>query len=233
MSGRAALRAVLIAGPLLIAAAVVVLLSVGDRPLLGTNRVLPASYFAFVPPGGLACTGDPQLVPAGTGQIVVRTSTDESGSLGVALRRGGRTVARGTLGGPYSAGDTAVPLSAPVARATRAVVCVRNGGAKPLGLKGTPAGTAPGMRVDGKPTTAIFRIEYRGAERVSWWSRIGDVARRFAEGKASFVGSWTMWVALGLTVVAVLLGLFLLFGMPRRRAAWLCAVVAVLNALAW
>src|SRR4051794_41831992 len=100
MSGRAALRAVLIAGPLLIAAAVVVLLSVGDRPLLGTNRVLPASYFAFVPPGGLACTGDPQLVPAGTGQIVVRTSTDESGSLGVALRRGGGGGAgRGAGGG--------------------------------------------------------------------------------------------------------------------------------------
>ena len=119
-------------------------LSVGDRPLLGTNRVAPASFFAVVPPGGQACTGDAQVIPAGTGRLVVRTSTDESGSLGVSLVQGARTIASGRLAGPYDAGDTAVPLSAPVRRSLRALVCVRNGGSKPLGLSGSPAGMSPG-----------------------------------------------------------------------------------------
>ena len=87
--------------------------------------------------------------------------------------------------------------------------------------------------MNGTPVDALFRIEYRAADRESWWSRIGDIAGRFADGKASFVGSWTMWVALGFTLLAIGVGLFGLAGMPRRRAALLCALVAVLNALAW
>src|SRR5215211_2622345 len=73
---RAALRGVLIAGPLLILVGVLVLLSVGDKPLLGTNRVGPASFFAVVPPGGTVCTGGAERVPAGTGNVVVRRSEE-------------------------------------------------------------------------------------------------------------------------------------------------------------
>src|SRR5215212_8451208 len=222
---RGALRGVLIAGPLLILVGGLVVLSVGDKPLLGTNRVGPAGFFAVVPPGGTLCTGGAERVPAGTGAVVVRTSTSQAGPLSVVLRRGGRTVA-------YGSGDTGIPLASPVSRSGRAVVCLRNGGAKPLGLAGTPAATSPRVRIDGRPTDALIRIEYRAGARVGWWSRIGDVARRFADGKASWVGSWTMWLALGLSLVAIVLGLVALWRGPRR-AALLCALVAVLNALAW
>jgi len=231
-ASRGALRAALIAGPLLILVGVLVVLSVGDKPLLGTNRVGPAAFFAVVPPGGTLCTGGAERVPAGTGDVVVRTSTSQAGPLSVVLRRGGRTVAHGTRTDSYDSGDTAIPLASPVSRSGRAVVCVRNEGAKPLGLAGTPAGTSPRVRIDGRPTDALVRIEYRGAARVSWWSRIGDVARRFADGKASWVGSWTMWLALGLSLVAIVLGLVALWRGPRR-AALVCTLVAVLNALAW
>jgi Predicted membrane protein (DUF2142) len=229
---RGALRGVLIAGPLLILVGVLVVLSVGDKPLLGTNRVGPAGFFAVVPPGGTLCTGGAERVPAGTGAVVVRTSTSQAGPLSVVLRRGGRTVAHGTRTGAYGSGDTGIPLASLVSRSGRAVVCVRNGGAKPLGLAGTPAGTSPRVRIDGRPADALIRIEYRAGARVGWWSRIGDVARRFADGKASWVGSWTMWLALGLSLIAIVLGLVALWRGPRR-AALVCALVAVLNALAW
>src|SRR4051795_9755626 len=138
MPSRAALRAVLIAGPLLIAAGVVAVLSIGDRPLLGTNRVGPASFFAVVPPGAQACTGTPERIPAGTGVVVVRTSTSQAGPLDVTLVAGGRAVARGRRTGAYESGDTGIRLSAPVRTARRAIVCLRNGGPKPLGLYGSP-----------------------------------------------------------------------------------------------
>src|SRR5215212_401080 len=229
---RGALRGVLIAGPLLILVGVLVVLSVGDKPLLGTNRVGPAGFFAVVPPGGTLCTGGAERVPAATGAVVVRTSTSQAGPLSVVLRRGGRTVAHGTRTDAYGSGDTGIPLASPVSRSGRAVVCLRNGGPKPLGLAGTPAATSPTVRIDGRPTDALIRIEYRAGARVGWWSRIGDVARRFADGKASWVGSWTIWLALGLSLVAIVLGLVALWRGPRR-AALVCALVAVLNALAW
>src|SRR3954454_5206203 len=226
--GRRALRTVLVVGPLLVALGVVVVLTIGDRPLLGTNRVGPASFFAVVPPGGTACTGAAQQVPAGTGEVVVRTSTSQDGPLGVTIGDAGD----GVRTQPYESGDTAIPLASPLSRPARAVICVRNGGFKPLGLAGTPAGTRSKVRIDGRSVDALIRLEYRGAERVSWWSRIGDVARRFADGKASWVGSWTMWLALGLSLVAIVLGLVALWRGPRR-AALACALVAVLNALTW
>src|SRR5436190_2250186 len=158
VSSRRALRLVLLAGPVLILVGVLIVLSVGDKPLLGTNRVGPAGFFAVVRPGGTLCTGAAERVPAGAGEVVVRTSTSQA--------------------------------------------------------------------------DARIRIEVRAAERVSCWSRIGDVARRFADGKASWVGSWTMWLALGLSLVAIVLGLVALWRGPRR-AALVCALVAVLNALTW
>jgi Predicted membrane protein (DUF2142) len=230
---RPALRAVLIGGPLLIAVSVVVLMSIGDRPLLGTNRVTPASFFAVVPPGGQACTGAAEDIPAGTGLVVVRTDRAQQGPLGVTLVAGGRAFAGGARHA-YDAGDTDVRLGAPVRDARRAVVCVRNGGAEPLGLAGRPAGGKPEARVNGRPVDAQFRIEYRGANRVSWWSRAGRILDRFGDGKASFVGSWTLWLAVALVVVAIALAAFaLLDRLPPRRAALACALVAVLSALAW
>src|SRR5215216_4418644 len=107
---RAALRGVLIAGPLLILVGVLVLLSVGDKPLLGTNRVGPASFFAVVPPGGTVCTGGAERVPAGTGNVVVRTSTSQSAPLSVSLRSGARVIGRGTRTDAYDSGDTAIAL---------------------------------------------------------------------------------------------------------------------------
>jgi hypothetical protein len=227
------LRAVLIGGPLLIALGIVVVLSVGNLPLLGTNRVGPAGFFAVVPPrGGQVCTGAPQHVPARTGQVVVRSSTSQAGPLDVSLVRGGRVVARGRRTAAYESGDTYVRLARPLRGGALAVVCVRNGGPKPLGLAGTPANQAPKVRIDGRPVDALIRLEYRGGDRVSWWSRIGAVARRFGDGKASWVGSWTMWLAAGLSLLAIALALILLWR-GSRRAALLCALVAVLNALTW
>ena len=227
------LRAVLIGGLLLIALGVVALLTIGNYPLLGGNRVGPAGFFAVVPPrGGQVCTGAPQHVPAGTGQVVVRSSTSQAGPLDVSLVRGGRVVARGRRTAAYESGDTYVRLATPLRGASRSVVCVRNGGPKPLGLAGTPANTSPKVKLNGKPVDALIRLEYRGADRVTWWSRIGAVARRFADGKASWVGSWTMWLAVGLSLVAIALAIVLLWRGPRR-AALLCALVAVLNALTW
>jgi hypothetical protein len=227
------LRAVLIGGLLLIALGVAALLTIGNYPLLGGNRVGPAGFFTVVPAGGgQVCTGAPQHVPAGTGQVVVRTSTSSPGPLDVTLVRGGRVVAQGRRTAPYDSGDTYVRLATPLRGASRSVVCVRNGGPKPLGLAGTPANTSPKVKLNGKPVDALIRLEYRGADRVTWWSRIGAVARRFADGKASWVGSWTMWLALGLSLVAIVIGVVLLWRGPRR-AALLCALVAVLNAATW
>src|SRR6185437_9686469 len=178
------LRAVLIGGLLLIALGVVALLTLGNYPLLGGNRVGPAGFFTVVTPGGgQVCTGAPQHVPARTGQVVVRTSTSSPGPLDVTLVRGGRVVAQGRRTAPYA---------------------------------------SPKVKLNGKPVDALIRLEYRGADRVTWWSRIGAVARRFADGKASWVGSWTMWLALGLSLVAIVLGVVLLWRGPRR-AALLCA----------
>ncbi len=212
-------RALLIVGPLLVLLAVLVLLSVGDRPLLGTNRVAPAAFFAVVPPRRAAvhrlAAGRARRHRAGRRahlDVAGRAARRDARARRTGGRRGRRTAA-------YESGDTYVRLATPLRGASRAVVCVRNGGPKPLGLAGTPANASPKVLVDGRPVDALIRLEYRGADRVSWWSRIGAVARRFADGKASWVGSWTMWLALGLSLVAIVLGVVLLWRGPRRAAA--------------
>ena len=62
-------------------------------------------------------------------------------------------VAQGRRTAPYDSGDTYVRLATPLRGASRAVVCVRNGGPKPLGLAGTPADTSPKVKLNGGRST--------------------------------------------------------------------------------
>src|SRR3954453_1696921 len=117
VSSRRALRLVLLAGPVLILVGVLIVLSVGDKPLLGTNRVGPAGFFAVVRPGGTLCTGAAERVPAGAGEGGVRASPSEAGPLSLPLCVAGRVLAHGTRTTPYDSGDTAIPLASRLSRA--------------------------------------------------------------------------------------------------------------------
>jgi hypothetical protein len=209
MSDRAALRAILVTGPLLIVAGVVLVLSIGDVPLLGTNLVKPEHYLAHVRAGGELCTAAPQPIPSGTGRIVVRVRPARAG-LAARLLTAGRTVARGTRG-RHGSGDVYVPIGPTVRRATRAVVCLRNEGPGAIWLSGAPADPAgDAVVVDGRRQAMLPMLAFRGSYRVSWWSRIGGVADRFGSAKAGFIGPWALWAAAFLALAAIGTGLLLM-----------------------
>jgi hypothetical protein len=82
------------------------------------------------------------------------------------------------------------------------VVCIRNDGAADGALLGdghpAQAGAAlliPGPNPGPQPYVRM-RFEYELPDATTWWSFAPELAERFGLVKATFFGSWTMWVTL-------------------------------------
>ena len=224
---------------------------IGPHPLgLGTNAVTPQK--AVVPLGGKrpVCARQP-TIPRGADSVrLFATSPEETiRPITVEIRRSGRRSTYGTsaTGRP---GWIDVPLAHATDGVAGEVACVSSPGRQQIWLFGSRVRTggiaAAGGRLD-------FTMAFQRAEPSSFldWTRV--IFRRYGYGQLSPLGSWTLLAAGLLLAVAAGLALWLVVHGPRGRppssrppfgrvgaqaarippAAWLCALVAVLNATAW
>lgn len=182
-------RAVLLAGAAVIALVVVVGASLRDYRLLGSNRVPAAGFVLRLRPGQAACQR--ATIPAGTG--AVRVMALRAGQPALALTIDGHLVTGAPAG---SDGWVTLRLPPPATTRTLATICLRAVGPGPVTLAGQtrPAG-ANARDQRGRVLLAAARLEFTTAHPASWWSRLGDMLRRFGEGKPGWVGGWTLIVA--------------------------------------
>jgi hypothetical protein len=182
-------RAVLLAGAAVIALVVIVGASLRDYRLLGSNRVPAAAFALRLGPGQSACQR--ATIPAGTG--AVRVLALGAGRPTLALTVDGHFVTGARTGGD---GWGTLRIPPPATTRTLATLCLRAAGSGPVTLAGQtrPAG-ANARDGQGRVLRAAARLEFTTAHPASWWSRLGDIFRRFGEGKPGWVGGWTLVLA--------------------------------------
>ena len=187
---------------LAIAGAVAIVLSPSDHRRTSTDPSRLLNAGGDVPPGGSACQPGETIAP-GTGGAVVYVSGlgHAAGPLEVKVTKDGTPVAEGrTARGDYDS-RFAIPVEFPLIEheLEGARVCVTNRGSVPVRLFGqgfnVSTGTAT-FSAGGEPVPIALRFDYLTRERLSWWSFAGEVAARDGALKATFFGSWTMWLAL-------------------------------------
>jgi hypothetical protein len=188
------LRAVIIGGIVALVVGIVIVLSQSGHELTGTNGAKRDQFVAVLHGGRQVCSG-PATVPAGTGRYALEIGT--YGRPGPPLRVAvGR--AAGVLNPGWREGEVVVPLQRALAHPVTGRVCIRTGGARGsriaiAGSQGTPS------------------VYFERAHATSWWSRIGDLPRRL-----SFLGSWSFWLALALSVGAAALAVAVLWRVSRE-----------------
>jgi hypothetical protein len=205
----------------LLAAAVVALLSTGGSTLAYDNgRAIQIG--AVVAPGGRLCEGG-QYVPPGATRLRVWIST--AGRPGSPLRasvvEGSQVVARGAAPGGYRDEPVDVKLTKVPREIPDAAVCIRNRGPRRIALMGDFPGPGehPPKRLStvtrnlltlkqqpavvtppARQPSVVVRFEWHTPPVGSWWSLAPAIADRAGLGKASFIGSWTLWLAAALMV---------------------------------
>jgi len=215
-------------------AALAVVLSDAETRRAGTNGV-PVTTVLGLPPGGELCFPG-QAVPAAVGGIrtFLTVAPGTTGRLTARLVEGGRTVAAGSIPVPRANGMTSIPLAPAGGDATVATVCLGSAANANVDVAGDVA--AVGATLDGRPVAGIALLDYERAGEESWGALAGVIAERFAVGKPSWVGPWTLWAALGVMALLGVAGVALALRAGRLRprvVALACAGVACANALVW
>jgi hypothetical protein len=168
--------------------AVLVVLSDSDPRRSGTNNVPSASEVGRLDSGKRKC--QEVDVPAGADDVAVAGVSDSGTVPTLALTLSGMsTTASGETRDTAPDGRPLASLH-PVPPAGAARLCVRNvsrDGVVLLGISDT------------------FGVDYYEGHE-TWWQVAPAVARRFAFGKAGFVGAWTFWLALALVAGAMIAG---------------------------
>jgi hypothetical protein len=192
--------AVLAVGTLLLVALLAhALLGSGPRRY-ATNNAL-GSFTITVPAGKEICQPH-QFVPAGAGRLAfpVDPSNQRPLPLAVTVEAEGRRLLGTTVVAPKAgvARLTLPPSSVDVADAT---ICIRDRGGENLVLPAAFTNQANAAVSPGVPQPlARLRFDWYGTHDQTWLSFSGTVAQRFGRAKASFFGSWTMWLCLALAL---------------------------------
>ncbi len=238
-------------GLALLLVGLVTLLSQRSERLTGRNDVRVYTVLTQTGGGGeRACQGG-ELLPRDTNAI--RPSLRAVGNRGPALTltasRGGRIVTRGRLAAGWRGRSPAIPVREVQRTVDRVRVCLHLGAGLGVTLAGAnasdPSHRAAIASLDGAPLDGSLRIDYLQAGDVSWWAHVPALAHRIGLGRA-WTGPWValLIVALMLACGALAVGWLIreqgsrptrTRDPPRRlpTAAWICALVAFLNALAW
>jgi hypothetical protein len=203
----------------LVAAGVLVTLSVHGTRLAGTNLVRLVGLDVKVPAGATVC--QPRTPVAGdAGGVRMTIGTYHRPRPALMLHfydADGALTAAGRLPGGRGEGRVTVPFARPVRGPHSAgPACVHNDGRTPILLGGDVATAANAARVAAGPPQGVIAFTYVRAQRESWWPLLGRIARRFPIGKVSFLGAWSLWacalVLLGVWIAALRL---LLRELPR------------------
>jgi hypothetical protein len=146
----------------------------------------------------------------------------------------GRVLARGRTPAGWRGGALSIPI--PTVRRTvgGARVCLRTAARGGRAAVRGQANATGRITVGGKKRPGVMRIAYLRAGSESWLALAPTIAHRFAQAKTRIAGAWLFWVVLALIAVGVGVGVrAALTAEDARRVAVACAVVAVLNGVAW
>jgi hypothetical protein len=239
-------------GLALIAVAVALVLSGGPVRVLGTNSFTAGHTAVLIPSGEGTCQGD-EVLPRGTAALRLELEAPIGPEVGVTVLSGRHVIARGTHGAGWTGGDVTVPI-AQIRRTTpRVDVCFTLGHTREHVLM-------VGRLAPRSELTALqvrMGVEYLAPADRSWWSSAQSVARRIGLGRAP-AGTWVALLLLALMAAVTTLasclcirelgtlarrtaraaptGPFARLARVARRlptAAWVCALVACLNAASW
>jgi hypothetical protein len=181
--------------------AVLVLAGASDERVVAGSVSLPAVRAASaLEPGAGTCRGGIEApVPFARVRLVTTTEGRPGPPLEVAVRRGGRRVARGRVPGGHPGGTVEARVG-PVASGGWVEVCVRNLGHVPVVLLGAPPGVLAGRL--GEPelvaAPAVVLVRDRPVSVLGELPQILDRAALFKP-----VPAWLLWLLLP----AVVLGL--------------------------
>jgi hypothetical protein len=209
-----AIGLVLVAGMLGVGLFKSVLPPTGDN-----NRQIQLLSGIRLLPGQQACQQH-EPVPGGSGQLHVIASTagKPAGPLVASVSVGGQTRATGRSASGFVDSTVQIPLTPENGELSGAEVCVRNAGRAPVALLGQNAAGTEAAVVSGKRVSGSMRLDWYESKKHTRIAGAGDVARRYSFAKASFFGSWTMWVMLGLLLAASAAGIVLVARETGREA---------------
>lgn len=252
-------RAALAVGLALVVLAAALVMSGSPPRVVGTSDAAMQARVASLHGGTGACqTGE--TLPRGTSVVRFGLEAVIGPSVTVTVRSEGRVLARGSRGAGWTGADVAVPVGRTGRAIPDATVCLTLGKSREIvTLIGQLGQTPPATSSSGEPGLGRMRIEYLAPGRRSWWSLALSVARRIGTGRAPS-GTWVVLLPVLLMVAVAILASGLSIGKlgaskPRpdpvrgeptgrlagaarflRRvptAAWVCALVACLNAASW
>jgi hypothetical protein len=207
MGGRARLSIVAI-GCVLLVAGVAATLTRAEPVRTGTNGVLATEALGGTV-GRIDVCQEDELIPAGTGavRVWVRTTGRPGPALTLVATEDRTTIGRGTLAAGWSGRTATIPLRPLANEQRRALICVTVGAASSVTLAGeasADANAGPPAIAAGAPLRGRLRLEYLTAERRSWWSQIGTLARRMGFGRAPGGGAVAFAAALVMLAAASL-----------------------------
>lgn len=205
-------------GLVLVAAACVVALSDSAPRRSGTNAsVRKSGSLVAIAPAQRFCQRE-AVVPKGTAALRsffrFRPSSP-GGPLEITLRDGDRVIAMAHLPAGLSPGSPRVSV-ARISHDTSATVCFANQGTRTVQLAGNLTPEYGGNNPAGAKLPDVVRIDYIRRGRETWWRFAPVVAKRFALVKPSFVGTWTLYAALGAFALLCAGGVALMLGGRRR-----------------
>jgi hypothetical protein len=174
--------------------------------IAGSDHASTAMFSAVVPAGGVLCQLAPRL-PKDAARVELRLGTHESSMPGLRLRfddAPGAAVATGLLRAGARQGLATIPLNRARGAPEAKRVCMRVEGSTSILVGGEIGQVTPDSeQVDGMLRPGRIGLLYLRAGEESWWQLLPLLADRFALGKASFFGGWTLPV-----LALVLLGVW-------------------------
>ncbi len=252
-------RAVLAIGLTLLTIAVALVLSGSPARVAGTNSVLLQSRVAALDGYGGACQSR-EVLPAGTSAVRMDLDSAVGPTVTVTVFSGERVVTRGTRGSGWTGADVTVLVEHVRHTVSDTTVCLMLGPSRQrIDMLGRPGRASTVTTSAEEPAVGRMRIEYLAAGDRSWWSQILSIARRIGLGRAPS-GTWIVLLIVALMAALATLASCLLVRelgasgrggdraarAPAERsarlaravrrvptAAWVCAVVACLNAVCW
>ena len=213
-------RVVLAVGAILVVALFIRELSGSAPRTAGSNLIRPDSFSEILPADGTLCQAVGPL-PPDAAQVSVLIGTYDRPMPAISLRflTSSRQVAAfGQLapGAPAKQGYVMVSLRRVRGAAPVTTACLHLGGTAHYAIGGETGPVTPiSAVINGKQQSGSISIFYyrRGSE--SWWQLLSTLDQRFAFGKATFFGAWTLPV-MALLVVLVWLATLRLLGRELR-----------------
>jgi hypothetical protein len=193
-----------------------------EEPFLADNgREVQLPAFVVIPAGAQACEPETSI-PQGAGAVAfsVVSAGQQAGPLAVTVSSAGRTLGSGTTSSGLVNSTVHVRLGSGVGGARSARFCVANRGSRQVAVAGqeVPFGSGAHVSDPRQPQTRAMRLEWFEPNAVTQLSRAGVIARRYGFAKASWVGTWTFWVALVVLLTASAAGIAMVARETSRAA---------------